>query len=109
MRSRLAQLEYRARSVLHGVSAFGSSMAFYRLEKETGILSPKPAAVSTDHVLADVAPIQWWNTDILEPQGYQKFMAVAEEAKLIGGIECTCGHPSYRRESHFRIPNWPPT
>jgi len=82
MRRRFLQLYDTSISEIHAVSAFGTSVAFYSLSKnDNDKLKPVPAAHTTDEHLADVAPQEWWSHNILDPQGYAKFVQVVEVAK----------------------------
>ena len=35
----------------------------------------------------DVAPENWWNLNILDQEGYVKFMEVVEQAKAVNMLE----------------------
>ncbi len=66
--------------VLHGVSAFGTKIAFYHYDNESRRL--KPASIASDpYVLMDPAPKKWWHYDILEQEGADKFREVVNEVK----------------------------
>jgi hypothetical protein len=66
--------------VLHGLSAFGTEVAFYRYDKQTGHLDP--ASIARDaHVLTDTAPKEWWCYDIVEKEGADKFREIVGQVK----------------------------
>ncbi|EDQ98923.1 uncharacterized protein LACBIDRAFT_335537 [Laccaria bicolor S238N-H82] len=88
MRKRFDQLFESLPYKMHGISAFGTNVCFYQLEKDnaTGImrfLRPPPAAKYSEQFLVDVAPKNWWNLNILDQEGYDKFMEFVEEAKAL--------------------------
>ncbi|KAG8730603.1 hypothetical protein FRC11_006324 [Ceratobasidium sp. 423] len=61
--------------VLHGVSAFGTKIAFYQYDKHTG--RPEPAGIAPDpHMLTDTVPKEWWCYDVLEDEGADKLREV---------------------------------
>ncbi|PPQ74319.1 hypothetical protein CVT26_004240 [Gymnopilus dilepis] len=89
LRLRLGDLLFDAKiPVLHGISAFGSKMAFYKLTRDTLRLEPSRIAPELDK-LTDIAPRAWWAYDVLEEEGAQKFRKVVEEVKEM------CGHCSF--------------
>ena len=66
--------------VLHGVSAFGTKIAFYTYDCQTGRL--EPGSIATDlHTLIDTAPKEWWQYDILEQEGADKFREIVAAVK----------------------------
>ncbi|KAI0711388.1 hypothetical protein C8Q76DRAFT_56987 [Earliella scabrosa] len=70
--------------VLHGVSVFGTKMAFYQYARDTDRVEP---SVSTPEpaLATDSAPgREWWAFDILEAEGAQKFQDVVNEVKAMG-------------------------
>lgn len=68
--------------VLHGVSVFGTKMAFYRLNKTSHVLEPRKIVPDRDR-LTDIAPKDWWCWDILEDEGAEKFRAVVDDVKVM--------------------------
>jgi len=66
--------------ILHGVSAFGTKIAFYTYDSESRRLEPRSIA-SDPIVLVDTAPKEWWEYDILEQEGANKFREVVEAVK----------------------------
>jgi hypothetical protein len=65
---------------LYGVSAIGRQLSYYTYERASGII--KPIAL-TDSIISvvDTAPIERWNTNIMEEEGHAKSLAVVEEIK----------------------------
>lgn len=68
--------------ILHGVSAFGTKLAFYKYHKDTTRLEPS-RIVPDLNVLNDTAPREWWSCDILEEEGANRFRAVVDEVKAM--------------------------
>jgi len=68
--------------ILHGVSAFGTKLAFYRYHKATRQLEPRRISPDPD-ILTDTAPREWWSHDILEEDGANRFRAVVDEIKAM--------------------------
>ena len=66
--------------VLHGISAFGTKIAFYKFDPDTRYLEPRGVAHDPDFV-KDTAPEEWWAFDILEEEGAKKFQDVVENVK----------------------------
>ena len=64
---------------LHGVSAMGTKLAFYS-KHGNGPATP-PRIVPDLQMVADIAPIERWDSDILTEEGLQRFMAVVNEIK----------------------------
>jgi len=64
---------------LYGVSAFGRQLAYYTYERASGTV--EPAAVVDYSCISDYAPIETWDTNIMEEGGRAKFLAVVEEIK----------------------------
>ena len=74
---------------MHGISAFGTNMCSYELEiVKNPIISPPPAAEYSRIIqVVDAAPENWWNLNILDQEGYVKFMEVVEQAKAVNLLE----------------------
>ncbi|EDR01092.1 uncharacterized protein LACBIDRAFT_312605 [Laccaria bicolor S238N-H82] len=77
---------------MYGISAFGTNASFYNTNwrrkmlmenanGHCGIIRPPPAAEYSLSTLVDVAPKNRWDLNILDEQGYDKFMEFVEEAK----------------------------
>jgi hypothetical protein len=76
MRKRFQQLYDASPSQLHGFSVFGTLCCHYSLDKRIdGFVVPRRVLPNTDHV-NDTAPQEWWNVDILDQDGYEKFAKV---------------------------------
>ncbi|KAF9784604.1 hypothetical protein BJ322DRAFT_1006903, partial [Thelephora terrestris] len=74
--------------VLYGASAFGTKIAFYQYDKESGRLDPASIAPDT-HLLIDTAPKEWWCYDIVEQAGADKFREIVGEVKkMCEGVGC---------------------
>ena len=56
---------------LHGVSAIGTQLCFYRLDTTTKQITPLTAS--------GVPPIYQWDCDILAAEGERRFRAVCDE------------------------------
>ena len=66
--------------MLHGISALGTKIAFYKFDPDTRYLEPRGVAHDPDFV-KDTAPEEWWAFDILEEEGAKKFQDVVENVK----------------------------
>ncbi|EJD08434.1 uncharacterized protein FOMMEDRAFT_25505 [Fomitiporia mediterranea MF3/22] len=67
---------------LHAVSAMGPRLCFYHVD------TTNPRALIVPHVkprdpdfVNDAAPEEWWNCDVLNNEGEERFRAVADEIK----------------------------
>ena len=58
---------------IHGISVFGTHLAFYTLEKETKKVTPIPFEKNPLKI-SDVAPINCWQDDVLQPNGKTKLL-----------------------------------
>ena len=73
---------------MDGISAFGANVCSYELEKEHPIIRPPPAAEYSRIIqVVDAAPENWWNLNILDQEGYDKFVEVVEQAKAVNMLE----------------------
>jgi hypothetical protein len=70
-------------SKLYGIGALGSKLAYFTLEAETGRISP-PFLPQKNWYLGE-SPISRWDTDIMEEDGFEKFVAVVNEVKVMAG------------------------
>ena len=86
MRLRLEQLFDESLSELHGISALGTRLCFYCLDKNTESLTP-PRIPRNPAYVNDVAPAHLWNTDILTDDGYNRFMGIVQRIKAIAAEE----------------------
>lgn len=80
VRQRYTDVFEAAAPVLHSASALGTRLCFYRLDSETGRITPAPNERDPGRV-TDVAPRSWWCHDILEPHGEQRLLSVAEQVR----------------------------
>lgn len=65
---------------LHGISAFGTKIAFYQMDEATGALAP--VQIQRDLLVASpTAPQEWWKWDIVEEEGATKFKEIVTEVK----------------------------
>lgn len=62
--------------ILHGVSAFGTGLRFYQVhhDKPSHILSHPNCAVGR-------VPAEYWDCDLLEKEGEEKFRTMVKEIK----------------------------
>ena len=89
VRERLRQVYDQSFSGLHGISALGTKLCFYSLDK---ILEPiiTPLAIPRNEAyINDTAPVDGWNSGILTDDGYNRFMGVCEEVKTLAAVEAT--------------------
>ncbi|EDR11115.1 uncharacterized protein LACBIDRAFT_293271 [Laccaria bicolor S238N-H82] len=76
VRYRFWQLSHLVRiPKLYGVSAVGRQLSFYTYDRASRTVEPGP-----------LAPIERWNTNIMEEVGRAKFLAVVEEIKQMVAI-----------------------
>jgi len=68
--------------ILHGVSAFGTKLAFYKYHKASRRLEPRQITPDPN-ILTDTAPREWWSCDILEEEGANRFRAGVDEVKAM--------------------------
>jgi len=66
--------------ILHGVSAFGTKMAFYKYQQNTRRVEPA-RITRRQNVLNDTASCDLWSYDILQKEGANKFCAIVGEIK----------------------------
>ena len=66
--------------VLHGISAFGTKIAFYKFDLATKVMEPRQITPDPE-LVTDAAPEEWWAFDILEEEGVKKFQDVVENVK----------------------------
>ncbi|KAG0138269.1 hypothetical protein HOY82DRAFT_512278 [Tuber indicum] len=65
---------------LYGVSAMGSKICIYKLDRASGRLSPTVIPTGGEFV-TDTTPIDRWNVDILTPGGEEQLRQVAQHIK----------------------------
>jgi len=75
---------------LYGISAIGTRFSVYHYNKETRILSP-PSVPRDSMQLADIAPVNQWNIDLLENAGEEKFKEIVAEIKAMCEAIKACG------------------
>ncbi|KAF8530607.1 hypothetical protein BU17DRAFT_35918 [Hysterangium stoloniferum] len=68
--------------VLHGVSVYGTKMAFYKYNKGANVIEPRRITPNVE-TLTDTAPREWWCWDILEVEGAAKFRQIIEDVKTM--------------------------
>ena len=66
--------------VLHGISAFGTKIAFYNYDLATKVTEPRKITPDPE-LVTDATPEEWWAFDILEEEGAKKFQDVVENVK----------------------------
>jgi hypothetical protein len=81
VRNRFGQLAHLVRiPKLYGVSAIGRQLSYYTYEWASGAVDPIALADSIN-VIVDTAPIERWDTNIMQEEGRTKFVAIVEEIK----------------------------
>ncbi|KAF8633627.1 hypothetical protein AX17_004419 [Amanita inopinata Kibby_2008] len=83
LRSRLECSLNQNPSKLYGLSAFGTKLCFYCLDKTTKSVTPP----IPQNVNDKAAPVDWWNADILTDDAYSEFMGVVECVKALAVAE----------------------
>jgi len=86
MRSRLRQLFDQSLTELHGISALGTRLCFYCLDKAAESVTPPPIHRGAAYV-NDTAPADRWDADILTDDGYNRFMDVVEHVRALAAVE----------------------
>lgn len=66
--------------VLHGVSAFGPRLCFYRYDVSTNKVTPERIVNQTSYVL-DTAPESRWDCGVLEAEGAARLKEVVDDVK----------------------------
>ncbi|KAK0244696.1 hypothetical protein EDD85DRAFT_760518, partial [Armillaria nabsnona] len=67
---------------LHGVSAIGTRLCFYRLDRTQVRLQIMPPTIPSDSLFAiDTAPEERWDCSVLDSEGEAKLRAVVDEIK----------------------------
>lgn len=65
---------------LYGISAMGRQVAYYTYDRASGAV--EPAALPADpNRVTDTAPVERWDTNIMQEEGRTKFLAMVEEIK----------------------------
>jgi hypothetical protein len=76
-------IAYCSLPVLHGVSAFGTRLSFYKMHQEDQAVHPpliyEPESVSLR--VTGRAPQERWDCDILKEDGEKRFKSMVEEIK----------------------------
>jgi len=81
MRNRFMELRQDLNiPILNGISAFGTRLSFYKYDSAT---QPKRIICSNSDILtdSDVAPLTWWDCDVLHPEGAERFRNAAKQVK----------------------------
>jgi hypothetical protein len=89
MRLRLRQLFDQSLTELHGISALGTRLCFYCLDKNSESTTPPPIPRNEAYV-NDTAPVDRWDADILTDDGYNRFMKVTEHVRALAVAEGVC-------------------
>ena len=73
-------LPYCPLPTLHGVSVFGTRMAFYTAAAGSAI-SPNRTSPSSNNELEDMTPADWWDCDLLEDDGAIRLKEVVNKIR----------------------------
>jgi hypothetical protein len=65
---------------LYGISAIGMQLSYYTYDKDSGVVGPTPLPDNPNAVV-DTAPVERWDTNIMQEEGRTKFLAMVEEIK----------------------------
>jgi len=68
--------------VLHGISAFGTSVAFYNVNKLIGSINP-PAIEGSETIVTDTAPIDRWSNNLLNAECANRIDDLFNEIKML--------------------------
>ncbi|KAF8969619.1 hypothetical protein BDZ97DRAFT_1653537, partial [Flammula alnicola] len=89
--------------VLHGVSALGTKLSFYRCEADTKEWTPHNVPHEDEYV-TDIAPQERWNADVLEEEGARKLQAIVDNVKAMSAqIQISVQH---KEGACMRIPRF---
>ncbi|KAN0140893.1 hypothetical protein V8E53_001337 [Lactarius tabidus] len=66
---------------LHGVSAFGTRLAFYEYDLATRVIQPTEITQSDPSLTADVVPMSCWDSDVLQQEGADQLKDVVRKVK----------------------------
>ena len=80
MRLRMRELFDQSISEVHGISALGTKLCFYCLDKKAESLTPRFIPRDTAYI-KDVAPAHLWGSDLLTDDGYDRFMGIVQRVK----------------------------
>jgi hypothetical protein len=81
VRSRFGQLTDLVRiPKLYGISALGRQLSYYTYDKDSGVVEPAPLP-DNPYLLIDTAPVERWDTNIMQEEGRTKFLTMVEEIK----------------------------
>ncbi|KAK0473601.1 hypothetical protein IW261DRAFT_685884 [Armillaria novae-zelandiae] len=69
--------------VLHGLSALGSRLCLYSYNYANATLSPHHIPSRDPELMNDVAPVGWWNVDLLSEEGVAMLTEVSNEVKAM--------------------------
>lgn len=83
---RFTQLYDSSPQVIHGVSAFGTLMHFYKLDKNSGHVESASPQAHPD-LITDTVPQSCWNINLLDQVGYAKLEEVVHAAKAMGRFQ----------------------
>jgi hypothetical protein len=65
---------------LYGISVIGRQLSYYIYDRASGVV--EPAALPDDpNVVLHIAPVERWDTNIMQEEGRTKFLAMVEEIK----------------------------
>ena len=83
IRSRFADIAHLVKiPKLYAISAIGKRLCHYTFDKATRTIHPIHIADSTIH-LQDTAPIERWDSNIVEPEGHDRFLAAVQEIRVM--------------------------
>ena len=81
MRERLISLfEDVAIGTLYGASAMRTKICIYKLDKMSRLLTPTMIP-SDPNRATDTVPMDWWNIDLLTPEGEEQFREIMQRVK----------------------------
>jgi hypothetical protein len=66
---------------LYGVCAFGTRLAFYEYDSVTRDIQPAEITPPDPYVTVDVAPIERWDSDVLQQEGADRLKDIVQRVK----------------------------
>ncbi|KIL57874.1 hypothetical protein M378DRAFT_87324 [Amanita muscaria Koide BX008] len=76
---------------LYSISALGTRICIYEYTVASRSLTPLPTTPPNTEVVADVAPKERWNLDIMEPQGEARLREIVGDIKaMVADLNWNC-------------------
>ncbi|KAF8517286.1 hypothetical protein BU17DRAFT_92000 [Hysterangium stoloniferum] len=81
MRQRFGQIAHLVKlPTLYGISAIGKSLCYYTYSVPTHTIEPT-RILDSYTLLVDTAPLERWDSNIMEEEGHDRFLAMVQDIK----------------------------